>query len=113
MNPTIKTVKIKLDKERNLLLDLNGMAEFEEVTGQNLMSGIDFKEMKMKDFRALVWACLIHEDEKLTTKQVGKMITSGNIAEASDLITQALNLAMPKPDGEQPPLPKSPASSTG
>lgn len=105
-NPIAPTVGITLDKERNLLLDLNAMASFEEATGISLMSGIDTKNLGMKDYRALIWVCLIHEDEKLTIKQVGKMIHAGNLSEISTAIAKAFEVATPE-DGSDHPLMKN------
>lgn len=99
--------KITLDKERNLLLDLNAMAAFEETAGKSLMNGAGLKEMGMRDFRALLWACLIHEDESLTIKQVGSLVHAGNLVEISGAIEQAFTKAMPEPEGDQSPLEES------
>lgn len=90
------SAKITLDKERNLLLDMNAMAEFEKETGKSLMNGADLKKMGMRDFRALIWACLVHEDEKLTIKQVGAMIHAGNLEKVSTAIEKAFTAAMPE-----------------
>lgn len=95
-------VKITLDKERNLLLDLNAMAEFEDATGKSLMRGIDLNSLSMKDYRALIWACLIHEDEKLTVQQVGKMIHAGNMNEIGEAIIKAFDLAAPESKDDHP-----------
>lgn len=105
-NAVAPVVKITLDKERNLLVDLNAMAAFEEATGKSLMRGIDIGSVSMKDYRALIWACLIHEDEKLTVEKVGKMIHAGNMGEISELITKAFELAAPE-TGDSRPLTES------
>lgn len=102
------SAKITLDKERNLLLDMNAMAEFEKETGKSLMNGASLKEMSAGDFRALLWACLVHEDESLTVKQVGSLVHAGNLAGVSNAIVQAFEAAMPEPEGnDQSPLTES------
>lgn len=104
-NPTAPTVKINLDKERTLLFDLNAMVEFEEATGKSLMSGESLSNLGMKDIRALLWAGLVHEDEKITLKQVGKMVHLGNIEAISTSIESAFDAAMPeKKEDVNPPL---------
>ncbi len=102
-------VKINLDKERTLKLDLNAMVAFEEVTGHNLMKG-QFKsdDMTPKDLRAILWACLLHEDENLTEKQVGSWITAENMEEIAEHLNESFELAMPQSEGKNVPLAKKP-----
>lgn len=100
-------ITIQLDKERHLFLDLNAMVAFEEVTGKNLLQGIAPEALSVKDFRALLWACLIHEDKELTLDDVGTMIHSGNMSELVSKLAQAWDVAMPEPTGESDPLAES------
>lgn len=96
-------VKIALNgKERTLKLDLNAMVAFEEATGKSLMSGT-FKSSKMspKELRAMLWACLIHEDEALTPQQVGSWITVGNLMEVTGKLNEAFEVAMPEGEGKK------------
>ncbi len=105
---TIKLVKIMLDKERTMLLDLNGMVAFEEVTGRSLLKGLRFSDLTSKDVRALLWACLIHEDKDLTLEQIGKMITMQNYNDVFENINEAMSAALPDQeeagDGAADPL---------
>lgn len=104
-NPTIPAVKIMLDKERTLLFDLNALVEYEEVTGKSLISGVNLSNLKMKDIRALLYAGLVHEDEKITLKQVGKLLHFGNLEGISALLEIAFAEAMPeKKEDNDPPL---------
>lgn len=104
-------IKVTLDKERSLKLDLNAMVAFEEVTGHSLMGGtFKSEDMTPRDLRALLWACLIHEDETLTEKQVGSWISADNMAEIADRLNESFEVAMPKseekaeaPLAEKPP----------
>ena len=71
-------VKVVLDKERNLKLDLNALEEFEKVSGKSLSDlgdGVDTVTMKY-----LIWATLLHEDPDLTPHDVGAMIHIGNLS---------------------------------
>ena len=101
-------VPITLDKERHLLMDLNAMVSFEDATGKNIMQGIDPDSMTAKDFRALLWACLLHEDEALKIEDVGKMIHAGNMDELSVKIAQAWEVASPEGKGDSRPLVETP-----
>ena len=54
----------------------------------------------MKATRTLLWAGLLHEDEKLTERQVGAMISLTNVETVMEQITEALTAALPE-DTEQ------------
>ena len=104
-------VLIQLDKKRHLLLDLNAMCAYEDVTGQNLFKGIDPEKMGAKELRALLWACLIHEDENLTLKEVGSWINTDNMTEIAQRVNDAFQAAMPEAKGGEDnpsPLAESP-----
>jgi len=89
-------------------LDLNAMVEFEDATGKSLLSAASLSKMGMKEIRALLWACLIHEDEKLTIKQVGALVHASNLEEISASIEQAFSSAMPeKTEDTGDPLPEN------
>lgn len=103
-------VSITLDKERHLLMNLNAMVSFEDATGKNIMQGIDPDSMTAKDFRALLWACLLHEDESLKIEDVGRMIHTENMGELSEKIAQAWEVASPEGTGDKRPLAESPPS---
>jgi len=89
-------IPIKLDKKRNLLLNGNVMVSFEEATGKNLFQGDSLDNLSAKDFRALVWACLLHEDKDLTLEQVGAMIGAGNIEDIAAKLSEVWEGATPK-----------------
>lgn len=110
MSKTNPGVKIELGgKERTMILDLNAMATYEEVTGKSLFNA-DMKSIGAKELRALLWACLIHEDESLTLKQVGAWITGDNMGEVAQKLSAARGEAIPesKGDTETDPLARSP-----
>lgn len=88
-------VAIELDKPRRLRYDLNALAEIEEGTGKPL-TALEAGNMGVKDLRLILWAGLIHEDEELTLKDVGKMVSGENIGEVLAKIKEAIELAMPK-----------------
>lgn len=97
-------VKIVLDKERTLLLDLNAMVRYEEVTGKSLFKGIDLNNMGAKELRALIWACLVHEDSNLTLKDVGAWINADNMTAFAQKLDAAVSNAVPEKKGDSDPL---------
>ncbi len=93
-------ITIQLDKPRLLLYDLNSFSELEEVYGS---MDAAFKAMQtgsMKAARTLLWAGLLHEDESITIKQVGAMVTMQNLEAVMDTISKALLDAMPSGETE-------------
>jgi hypothetical protein len=96
----IVPVKIMLDKERTLLLDLNAFAELEEVY-ESVDDALDgLQKGKIKAVRAILWAGLVHEDEELTQKDVGKLIGFSNLQEISAKINEAFSIHMSDPEPE-------------
>jgi hypothetical protein len=64
----------------------------------------------MKAARSLLWAGLLHEDENLTPRKVGAMVTLDNMEPVMDAISSALLDAMPDSgdDTEQEEAPADP-----
>lgn len=91
-------VKIQLDKERTMLFDLNALCELEEQYG-TLDEALDgLKKMSFKAIRKLLHACLVHEDESLTEKEVGKLVNMDNMQDIASKITEAFNQSSPEID---------------
>lgn len=107
-NKVNPAVPIMLDKKRHLLLDLNAMVVFQEETGNNLFDSEVAdrlsKSLSPRDLRALLWSCLIHEDESLTLKQVGSWLHSGNMEDIAGKLLIAWNTAMPEGGKNDAPL---------
>jgi hypothetical protein len=105
-------VPIELDKTRHLLLDLNAMCFFEKATNKSLWEVGE--KFSATDLRALLWACLIHEDKMLTTNDVGNLIHPGNMKQVSEVLMKAYAGAMPEvKEKKESPLPEKPRGSIG
>ena len=104
-------VTINLDKERHLRLTLKGMLEFEKVTGKSLLKGFKFKELSLPEVAALIWACLIHEDRKLTYDDVLCMVDLVNMQAVADAVIACVNQSFPEPKEQSDnPLVETPPS---
>lgn len=110
-NPNIPMI---LDKKRNLRFDLNAMVYFEAATGKNLLrdGGFFSENMSVTDLRAMLWSCLVHEDEGLTIEQTGALISTHNMVEITSKLNEAFSIASPdKTDGESKgPLVEKPST---
>ena len=108
MNQAKPAIKIMLDKERTLKLDLNAMVAFEDATGSNLFDFGKGEKLNARSLRALLWACLIHEEKGLTEEQVGGWISTENMAEIDTKLEEVAVMSMPKAEETDAPLAKSP-----
>jgi hypothetical protein len=105
VNPAIS---IMLDRERHLKFTLGAIIRFKEATGKDLrkkeVAAAIQKDLDLEDLRAIIWACLAHEDKELTLEAVGDLIDLSNMSEISAKFNEALKIAIPAP-------PKGPALS--
>lgn len=92
------SVPLLLDRERTLKFDLNAFALLEERYGNMEAAFHSMQSGSMVAARTLLWVGLLHEDDALTERQVGGMVTLGNITEVMGTIERALLEAMPQTD---------------
>ena len=69
-----KGIKIKLDKKRHLLVTTDALAQYERITGRQLLAQSTMSNLSLRDVLVITWALLLHEDSKLTIDEVGDMI---------------------------------------
>ena len=101
-NVRLKKVQVTLDKERTLLFDLNAFIELEEKFGTVDKALTALSEGSVKALRALLWAGLLHEDDKLTEKAVGALIGLGDLQEVAQAINDAVMSDLPEPQEADP-----------
>lgn len=89
-------VVVTLDRERELRYDMNALSELEAKFGG--LQGIFEIETSLANIRFLLWAGLIHEDDALTEKQVGKLADTTRLKEYSEAVSCSLERALPLPD---------------
>ena len=89
-------IPIELDKPRVLLFDLNAFAELEDKFGSLDQAFQKMQQGSVKAPRTLLWAGLLHEDETLTERREGAMISMTNVETIMEQIIQALTVALPE-----------------
>lgn len=99
--PNVLRVPIKLDRQRNIVLDLNAYCMAEELTGKNFMKRDVWDNLSFRDVRALTFAGLLHDDPKITIENVGAMIHVGNLEAVSNALTSAFLNSLPEPEPEE------------
>lgn len=91
-----KGITINLDKERHIKFDLNAFCELEDRFGDIQIAFESLQKMSMKSIRTLLFVGLSHEDETLTEKTVGSLITMDNINNIADIISSVMSESMPE-----------------
>lgn len=94
----IKPIPIELDKARTIVFDLNAYAELEDKYGSIEKAMEALETGSIKAVRAVLWAGLLHEDEKLTEKQVGAMIGMQEMKTLTQSIMDGISSSMPVPE---------------
>ena len=101
----VRVTKVMLDKERNLIYDLNAFEELEEIYGSLDGAFIAFgsDSHKMRNLKNFLFAGLVHEDATLTPKKVGKLISYNNVEEVTTRVMEAVTAGTAEDDGTAPP----------
>jgi len=104
---------VVLDRPRHLFVDLNALEKAEELTGKNMLDIRSWPNLTAKDWKALIWACLLRQDDEVTLELVGACVHPGNLKYVQDKVYEAVKNSMPeqeeKEDGEEEDPPKPPA----
>lgn len=96
-----KGIKFKLnDKEYELKFDMNTFCELEEVYEDINKAFEDLQNSKIKAIRALIYSAVKVEDESVTLKDVGRMLTLSDMESIGKAINKALITAMPEVNEE-------------
>ena len=83
-----------------LFFDLNAFAELEDKFGSLDQAFQKMQQGSVKATRTLLWAGLHHEEETLTERRVGAMISLTNVESIMEQITEALTAALPEDTGD-------------
>jgi hypothetical protein len=95
-NMKIKGASIHLDKERFIVFDLNAFADLEDEFGSLDKVFKALKAGRISTIRKFLYYGLKHEDEELTERQVGKLITIDALPKVQDALGVAIDNAMPE-----------------
>lgn len=92
-----KGIRFKLnDNDYELKFDMNTFCELEEVYGDINQAFEDLQNRKIKAIRALIYSAIKAEEESVTLKEVGRMLTLNDMERLGIAINEALNMAMPE-----------------
>jgi hypothetical protein len=92
-----KGVKFNLKgNEYELKFDMNTFCELEEVYGDINQAFEDLQNRKIKAIRALIYSAVKAENDKVTLKEVGQMLTLQDMERLGTAINEALQVSMPE-----------------
>ena len=103
MNVTeVKTPKVTINlegKDYELKFTLSSMAELEEEYGSIDEALKMMENRSIRVIRFFLWAGIMHEDETLTPKKVGDMISFSQLTECAEALGRAMSVSMPASTG--------------
>jgi len=92
-----KGIKFKLgNKEYELKLDMNTFCILEEVYDELDKAFEDLQNKKIRAIRALIYSAVKVENEDVTLKEVGSMLTLDDMERLGEAINKALDISMPE-----------------
>lgn len=94
-------VSVELDRLRTLRYDLNAFAALEDHFGNVEKAFAALQQGSLKAARTLLWVGLLHEDDALTERQAGAMVTMENMNAIMEAISIALGAAVPQGNAHQ------------
>jgi hypothetical protein len=80
----MKTVKIVLDKERDLVFDFGAMMLFESSTGINTLQDNVIRRLNTTNMFNFLWACFRSQEPEITVEQVVKLVPMSKSAYVFD-----------------------------
>ena len=89
-DPTVRYTPLALDGAKyHLCFDFHAIAKAEEMTGMELLFGVDFSKISALRLRAMLLACLLKAHPEMTLDQVTKYIVHRNIFTIQDAVSRA------------------------
>ena len=73
-----KSISIELDKTRNMRLDSDALEKIEDKFDRPFHR-IDFENMRIKDYKYILYMSLVHEDQDLTLDQVSNILKNSDM----------------------------------
>ena len=109
-----KGVKFLLKgNEYELKFDMNTFCELEEVYGDINQAFEDLQNRKIKAIRALIYSAIKVENENITLKEVGQMLTLSDMEKLGTAINEALQVSMPEAEENMGELKATPNLENG
>lgn len=100
--PEIKPITVMLDRERQIIFDLNALIFIEQEFGIDTTQAGALNLKGLSDLRRFLWVGLRHDDPDLTEEQVGHLVTMQNLGAVGLAVRVGLGMALPPPEAAAP-----------
>lgn len=113
-DPTVRFVPLKLGGTTyQLCFDFDAIAKAEEMTGMNLLFGVDWSKVNVVRTRAMLVACMLKAQPDITPEKLTKYITHRNMPRIQNALIDAWVNSTPDEDEEENPPQPEPSPANG
>lgn len=116
MDPTLRSTKLELDGKTYLLVyDFDAIARAEEMTGLELLVGVDWQKINARRIRAMLYASMLRHQPKVTLDEVTDLIRVPNIPAIQDALVDTWfhSTTTPAANPQKPERTDEPLAVTG
>lgn len=102
----VKRIPVMLDKERNLVMDLNAFCALEQEYGSIDKAFTDMQQRNIGAIRAILWAGVLHEypeGQEPTPKEIAKFVGMHNLQDIVQAVSGAFYNSLPVPNESETP----------
>lgn len=112
-DPTARFVPLKLGGTTyQLCFDFDAIARAEEMTGMNLLFGVDWSKVNVTRVRAMLLACMLKAKPDITADKLTRYINHRNMPKIQSALIDAWVNSTPEEDEEQNPPEPEPSPAT-
>ena len=113
-DPTVRYVPLKLGGTTyQLCFDFDAIARAEEMTGMELLFGVNWSRINAKRMRAMLVACMLKAHPDITPEKLTRHITHKNLFAINEALVAAWVNSTPDADDEENPPEPEPAPANG
>lgn len=107
-DPTARFTRLELNgKSYSLVYDFDSIATAEDLTGLELLVGVNWAKINARRLRGMLYASLLKAHPEITLKDVAKLITPGNLPKIEKALVECWIASTPEREEEsqnpQPP----------
>ena|SRR5690242_11632775 len=112
-DPTARFVPLKLGGTTyRLCFDFDAIAKAEEMTGMQLLFGVDWSRITIVRARAMLVACMLKAHPDITPEKLTKYMTHKNMPKIQNALIDAWVNSTPDADDEENPPQPDPAPAS-
>lgn len=113
-DPTIRFTELKLNgKTYSLLYDFEAIAKAEDLTGLELLVGVNWRKINARRIRAMLYASMLQAHPDITMKEITGLLSLRNVPRIEQALAECWldSSADPEPKANPPQPEPEPAKS--